>query len=161
MISYNPLFYVDSDKMFFYTIQLICFRISIRFMWIHIKGFAVQAPASAQPAPVVQAASVVEAITTVEENNNSLEDCLGEDKEDVDKEECKDDDDEYEDDDEEEEQEEVVGGRSAPPNAAAASSIVPAVGNHIQQRNNMNVNFDGFSSYLAPLYEPLLGTFSK
>ena len=80
MISYNPLFYVDSDKMFFYTIQLICFHISIHFMWIHIKGFAVQAPASAQPFPVVQAASVVEAITAVEENNNSLEDCLGEDK---------------------------------------------------------------------------------
>jgi hypothetical protein len=49
MILYNPLFYVDSDKMFFYTIQLICFRISIRFMWIRIKGFAVQAPASANP----------------------------------------------------------------------------------------------------------------
>jgi len=130
-------------------------------MWIHIKGFAVQAPASAQPFPVVQANSVVEAITAVEENNNSLEDCLGEDKLDVDEEECKDDDDVYEEDEEEEEQEEVVGGRAAPPNAAAASSIVPAVGNHIQQRNNMNANFEGFSSYLAPLYEPLLGTFSK
>jgi len=82
-------------------------------MWIHIKGFAVQAPASAQPFPVVQAASVVEAITAVEENNNSWEDCLGEDKEDVDEEECKDDDDVYEDDDEEEEQEEVVGVRLA------------------------------------------------
>ena len=69
-------------------------------MWIHIKGIAVQAPASDQPAPVVQAASVVEAITAVEEENNSLEDCLGEDKEDVDEEECNDDD---EDDDEEEE----------------------------------------------------------
>ena len=138
MVSHNHSFYVDSHK------------------WNRF-----QAPASDQPAPVVQAASVVEAITAVEEENNSLEDCLGEDKEDVDKEECKDDDDEYEDDDEEEEQEEVVGGRSAPPNAAAASSIVPAVGNHIQQRNHMNANFEGFSSCLAPLYELLLGTFSK
>jgi len=59
------------------------------------------------------------------------------------------------------EQEEVVGGRADPPDAAAASSIVPAVGSHIQQRNHMNANFEGFSSYLAPLYEPLLGTFSK
>ena len=68
----------------------------------------------------------------------------------------------YEDDDEDLEQEEVVGGRADPPDAAApSSSIVPAVGNHIQQRNNMNVNFEGGSSYLAPLYEPLLGTFSK
>ena len=79
----------------------------------------------------------------------------------VEEEEEEDDDDVYEDDEEEEEQEEVVGGRADPPDAAAVSSIVPAVGNHIQQRNHMNGNFEGFSSYLAPLYEPLLGTFSK
>ena len=79
----------------------------------------------------------------------------------VEEEEEEDDDDVYEDDEEEEEQEEVVGGHADPPDAAAVSSIVPAVGNHIQQRNNMNVNFDGITSYLAPLYEPLLGTFSK
>jgi len=181
MISYNLSFYVGSDKMLLYTIQLICSRITFRFMWFHIKGIAVQAPASAQPAPVVQAASAVEAITAVEEDNTILEDFLGE----VDEEECKEeedaiqapaedeeeykeeeeeeehDDDEYEDDDEEEEQEEVGGGRAAPPIAAAASSIVPAVGNHIQQRNHVNANFEGSSSYLAILYDPLLGTFSK
>ena len=60
----------------------------------------------------------------------------------VEGEEEEDDDDVYEDDDEDEEQEEVVGGRAGPPDAAAVSSIVPAVGNHIQQRNNMNVNFE-------------------
>jgi hypothetical protein len=44
---------------------------------------------------------------------------------------------------------------------AAAPLIVPVVGNHNQQRNNVNANFEGSSSHLALLYEPLSGTFSK
>ncbi len=42
-----------------------------------------------------------------------------------------------------------------------APLIVPVVGNHNQQRNHVNANFEGSSSHLAILYEPLLGTFSK
>ena len=72
-------------------------------------------------------------------------------------EEYEDEDDEYEDEDEEEDE---VGGRAAPP-IAAASLTVPVVGNHNQQRNHVNANFEGSSSHLAILYEPLLGTFSK
>jgi hypothetical protein len=83
-------------------------------------------------------------------------------------EEDEDDDDEYEDEDESEKEKEVrgdkeekeVGGRAAPP-FAAASLIVPVVGNHNQQRNHVNANFEGSSSHLAILYQPLLGTFSK
>ena len=41
-----------------------------------------------------------------------------------------------------------------------APLIVPVVGNHTQQRNHVNANFEGSSSHLAILYEPLLGTFS-
>ena len=117
-------------------------------MWFRIKAITVQAAATAQ----------------AEDDDDEYEDDDDEEEEQeevVVEEEEEDDDDEYEDDDEEEEQEEVVGGRADPPNAAAASSIVPAVGSHIQQRNHMNANFEGFSSYLAPFYEPLLGTFSK
>jgi hypothetical protein len=40
-------------------------------------------------------------------------------------------------------------------------AAVPVVGNHNQQRNHVNANFEGSSSHLAILYEPLLGTFSK
>jgi hypothetical protein len=72
-------------------------------------------------------------------------------------EEYEDEDNEYEDEDEEEEE---VGGCAAPP-IAAASLTVCVVGNHNQQRNHVNVNFEGSSSHLAILYEPLLGTFSK
>ena len=72
-------------------------------------------------------------------------------------EEYEDEDEEYEDEDEEEEE---VGGHAAPP-MVAAPLIVPVVGNHNQQRNHVNVNFEGSSSHLAILYEPLLGTFSK
>jgi len=57
-------------------------------------------------------------------------------------------------------EEEEVGGRGSPL-IIEASLIVPVVGNHNQQRNNINANFEGSSSYLAILYEPLLGTFSK
>ncbi len=60
----------------------------------------------------------------------------------------------------EEEEEEDVGDCGSPP-IAEASLIVPIVGNHNQQRNNINANFEGSSSYLAILYDPLLGTFSK
>ena len=56
-------------------------------------------------------------------------------------------------------EEEEVGGRGSPP-IAEASLIVPVVGNHNQQCNNINANFEGSSSYLAILYDPLLGTFS-
>jgi len=100
-------------------------------MWFRIKAIAVQAPASAQAAEE-------------EEEYNEEE------------EEYEDDDNEYEDEDEEEEE---VGGRAAPP-IAAASLIVPVVGNHHnQQRNHVNANFEGSSSHLAILYEPLLGKF--
>jgi len=102
-------------------------------MWFRIKAIAVEAPASAQAA---------------------------EDKEEYkeEEEEYEDDDNEYDDEDEEEEE---AGGRAAPPIAAAASLIVPVVGDHNQQRNHVNVNFEGSLSHLAILYEPLLGTFSK
>ena len=82
----------------------------------------------------------------------------GEDDEDEEEEEEEeDDDDEYENEDVEEEE---VGGCGSPP-IAEASLIVPIVGNHNQQCNNINANFEGSSSYLAILYELLLATFSK
>ena len=108
-----------------------CFIRSNLYYFFHIKAIAVQAPASAQAA---------------EDEEEYKEE----------EEEYEDDDNEYEDEDEEEEE---VGGRAAP-TIAAASLIVPVVGNHIQQRNHVNANFEGSSSHLAILYEPLLGTFS-
>ena len=86
-----------------------------------------------------------------EDEDKDYEDEEDEEEEDEDK------DKEYEDEDEEEEE---VGGH-APPPMAAASLIVPIVGNHNQQRNHVNANFEGSSSHLAILYEPLLGSFSK
>ena len=123
---------------------------------------AAQALASAQAAASVQAASAVKAITTEEDKEY-----LGvEDEEEYNKEEeeYKEEEEEYEDEDEEYEDEveedEEVGGHAAPP-MAAAPLIVPVVGNHNQQRNHVNANFEGSSSHLSILYESLLGTFSK
>ena len=116
---------------------------------------AEQAPASAQAAASVQAASAVKAITAEEDKEYLGEEDEEEYKEE--EEEYEDEDEEYEDEDEEEEE---VGGHAAPP-MAAAPLIVPVVGNHNQQRNHVNANFEGSSSHLAILYEPLLGTFSK
>ena len=94
-------------------------------------------------------------IAVQEEDKESL----GEEEEEEEEE-----DEDYEDEDmeneDEDKEEEEVGGRAAPP-IAAASLIVPIVGNHNQQRNHVNANFEGSSSHLAILYEPLLGTFSK
>ena len=105
----------------------------------------------------------IKAIAAEEEDDEDDEDYEDDENE---EEEDEDEDEEYEDEEEEEEEEEVgeeeeeVGGHAVPP-MAAASLIVPVVGNHNQQRNHVNANFEGSSSHLAILYEPLLGTFSK
>ena len=126
----------------------MCFCIKYHFILFNLYDFvigicftaiAVQAPASAQAATFVQAASAVKAITAEEDKEFLGEEDEKEYKEE--EEEYEDEDEEYEDEDEEEEE---VGGHAAPP-IAAASLIVPVVRNHNQQRNHVNVNFEGMN----------------